>query len=491
MTENTVSEQEFLNNIVNYNFSNLHMDSRAVNPGDLFIVMNDANFKASVFIEHAVMQGAAIIAINNIYINDVLLQKYANVIFIRSEDTRLFAAKLSRIFYKPNIERIAAITGTNGKSSVVSFMHQILSLLGEKSLTIGTMGVVMNETNIKLNIPNLTTPDIISINKVLSNAAENGAVYAAIEASSHGIDQQRIVGLPIDIAAFTNLSHDHMDYHNNMESYWQVKKELFTKFLLPNGTAIINSESIYMEDLKNTCIKRKLQTISYGRDGDIYLIKHNKIDGWQSKISLNICGELCNFQTSLIGAFQIQNLMCAVAALLPWGFSPKSISKMLSEVKNLAGRMSLIKSSNGDVIVDYAHNPNGVLYALKSAKEYVDVMNKIVTIVGCGGDRDKEKRPIVGEIVSAYSDFIIITDDNPRTENPKRIRKDIIAGIKTNSNVLEMPDRQEAIKYGLSMLGKGDVLMILGKGHEKYGTTEGLADKNDINVTKSLLFSNI
>ena len=369
--------------------------------------------------------------------------------------------------------KICAITGTNGKSSTAFFYKQLCNFIGLKACSIGTIGIYSDDEAHK-ELP-LTTPDISELCEIINSKAKNNIFDIAIEASSHGLEQYRVDGLPIEVAGFTNFTQDHLDYHQNMDNYWLAKARLFKELGIQN--IVINNDDGKSVAIKEICADLGLKYITYGakNESDINLLSYKMNDDFSSSLEIEILDKKYNFHANLIGEFQMYNLMLAIGMIL---FTHKDKFELiffpdgggdLKDLQSPSGRMEMVKINENSVgIIDYAHTPDALEKLLTTIKDFFPENKKeIVLIFGCGGERDKEKRKIMGEIANKYSDFIIVTDDNPRNENSQSIRNEIISGISDKKKFIEIGNRFEAIKYGLDFAIQNKYqLVIAGKGHE-------------------------
>lgn len=355
-------------------------------------------------------------------------------------------------------ENIATVTGTSGKTSVAYMYTQATSLItGKKSLYIGTLGAIeMGENQAKI-ADTLTTPDILDLRRILS---ESESDYTCIESSSHGISQHRIDYIPFKVAGFTNLSPEHLDYHKNIENYFEAKKRLFTDYNIDNLT--LNADDEFSQRLIK--ISSNKNVITYGKHGNLRLIDYNP----GRNLKLNINGHTYDVKWTILGNHNLYNIMCVFGMLMQTGFEIDDILPIIDRLTLPEGRMQKVVKGNLEVFIDYAHKPNALEAVLQSLVEYRDADNKgqVWVVFGCGGNRDAEKRPVMGKIASSLADKVIVTDDNPRFEDPKSIRNAIINGI--NSEYFEIGDRQLAIEFAVKSAGKNDIILVAGKGHEKY-----------------------
>lgn len=439
------------------NVKGIAVDSREVEPGFIFVAINGTAQNGHDYIAKAIGKGA------NIIIHQDEVENLPGVVYYKAKDTRIALGELVKKIYPRQPKYIMGVTGTNGKSSVVHFVREILKALGKKSVSIGTLGVLGD-----LEIASkLTTPSTIEMHKILNQIADNDIEYVALECSSHGIDQHRLDHVNFKACAFTNFSQDHLDYHHTMDNYFQAKKHLFD--LMKNGYAVLNSDIPEYANLLNYCLKQGHQSIRFGKIVD-HLAKHNiviesiKMQDTSQVVSWCVEGIIYKTTLNLIGEFQVYNVACAIGLLMSCGIDFREIMPILPELKTVTGRMELVTIHNSaSVFVDYSHKPDALEHALKTMRQ--TTKNKIFLVFGCGGDRDQEKRPIMGKIAREYADVVVVTDDNPRSEDPAIIRKAIISECK---DAIEIADREEAIAFALSKLQPGDNLLIAGKGHENY-----------------------
>ena len=431
--------------------SGLACDSRKVKKGDLFIALQGSKENGERFIPDAIKAGAVAILCENTIPADIPVFETPNI--------RKAVARIATVFYKPRPETLLGVTGTNGKTSNVFFVREILKALGKKSASIGTLGVQSDEYQ---SYAGMTTSDSITLNQDLQALAESGVDYAAMEASSHGLDQFRLDGLHFKASAFTNLTRDHLDYHKTMENYLATKMRLFTE--LTDETAVLNADIPEYPQIKEACEEKGLKVISYGKNGtEIQLISQKLYETGQ-ELSIMILGKKYDVDFPVAGNFQGINVLTAIGLVLACGFKPQEIVNTLKTLKSPAGRMELVAKTNtgATIFVDYAHTPDGLETALNSLKKQTS--GRLFVIFGCGGNRDNGKRKIMGEIAEKLADYVIVTDDNPRYEDAAKIREQIMQGC---PNAHQIGDRAKAIYRGIHLLKKGDCLLIAGKGHEE------------------------
>lgn len=444
-------------------------DSRAVEAGYLFAALKGEQADGRNYISSAIKNGASVILMGQPPDNtNMELKELEGAKIVVSDNPRKAFAHITADFYGDQPDHMIAVTGTNGKSSVVHFIDQMQKALGMNSNYIGTLSGSM------------TTPDPVSLHKILSEIKKAGVNNIAMEASSHGLDQYRMDGVSLSVAAFTNLSQDHLDYHKNMDDYLAAKSRLFSDILPINGVAVLNADSIAYPKLRDICKKRGIKTLSYGDAGeDIRLISCDIMPAGQ-EIEIEINGETYKTHLPLVGRFQVMNILCALGCVL--SIYPEKLREILAHTPNIEGvpgRLQHVSDGARHAYIDYAHTPDALENVLNALRPHTK--GKLICVFGCGGDRDKTKRPLMGEIANRLSDIAIITDDNPRSENSDDIRSDIMAGIKTaDAQIINMPHRREAIRKGVEILTENDVLLVAGKGHEQgqifNGTTEPFDD---------------
>lgn len=420
-------------------------DSRKVSAGTLFAAFKGATSDGYDFIPKAIAQGASAILTERAF--------QADIPVIVVENPRAAFGEIAAKFYAPLPENIVAVTGTNGKTSTVHFVRQLWYLMGLKSASLGTIGVIENEQITHDGA--MTTPDTVTLYKTLHELKQRGINHVAMEASSHGLHQSRLAGLELVAGAFTNLTRDHLDYHGTMEAYFEAKALIFNQV---KNAAVVNADIAEFPKLK--AITKHLQLIDFGKNAEILKVKH--ITPTHSGLTIHLNGEA--LELPLLGLFQAENLLCAIGLLMGCGVDFNAIKLLLSKLTPVTGRMEKVGEKNGaPVIVDYAHTPDALEKLLHAARPHAK--NKIILLFGCGGDRDKGKRPIMGKIAATLADEIIVTDDNPRTEDAATIRREVLAGC---PNAMEIPDRAIAIQTAIQKAGAGDIVVLAGKGHESY-----------------------
>ena len=429
----------------------LTSDSRQVSKGYLFAALAGTRYDGRDYIDQAILNGASyILAPKGTPHRD-------DVIMIESENPRHDFALLAAEFYEDQPDNIIAVTGTNGKTSVAEFIRQIFEMANYKCASLGTLGL---RSKMVKGANNMTTPDPVKLHGLLADLKAAGVNHLAMEASSHGLHQSRLDGVKPTIAAFTNLSQDHLDYHKDMEDYFAAKKRLFTEILLEDGCAVVN-----IDDEWGRRIPRKELTYGQREEADLRLVAQvPNAEGQTIKVEYK--KQYYTIELSLIGLFQAYNVLCAAGCCLMLGMEPDFIFKSLSKLKVVSGRMELVLSKNKmAAYVDYAHTPDALEKVLTALRPHVE--GKLICVFGAGGDRDKSKRSVMGRIVSTLADCAIVTDDNPRSEDPIKIRNEILS---TCPNAANIGDRRKAIAHGVGLLCPGDVLIVAGKGHEQGQT---------------------
>lgn len=436
----------------------ISLDSRTVKDGFLFAALSGTHDDGEKYINPAINAGAKFILTRG---ESYKVYKKDKCIIIEDREPRKLLALICCKFYPNKLQRIAAITGTNGKTSTVDFLRQIWSLSGEKSASIGTLGVISSEDYSRIQ-KSLTSPDPISLNRNLQELSNRGVCNVALEASSHGLDQYRMFGLNFDVVAFTNFSQDHLDYHSSMEEYFNVKSRLFSQYISRDTKCVLNTDSERFHELQQVCIG---DVITYGRTcGDIHLISLKKRNTTGYNVVLQCFGEKYETSICISSNFQLSNMLCAVAMACSSGTPLEKVLHSMSMLHDVVGRMQHVGNYNGgSIYVDYAHTPDGLRTALEDVKN--NATGKLIVVFGCGGERDVQKRKLMGSVAESIADLVIVTDDNPRNEDPAAIRSAIMSGCK---NAIEIPDRHVAISEGIKCLHNGDVLLIAGKGHENY-----------------------
>jgi UDP-N-acetylmuramoyl-L-alanyl-D-glutamate--2,6-diaminopimelate ligase len=435
----------------------LAVDSRAVKPGDLFFALAGTKTDGARFIAAAVAAGATAVAGEHAPAFEL------PVPFVALANARRALALAASRFFPLQPKIIAAVTGTSGKTSVAAFTRQIWERLGHESASVGTIGLVSPKRTV---YGSLTTPDPIALHRQLDEIARDGVTHLAFEASSHGLDQYRLDGVRVAAGGFTNLSRDHMDYHPDVAHYLAAKLRLFRDLVPPGGPAVISADHECSQEVIDAATTRGLRVITVGAQGDgagegIRLIGAT-IDGFAQQLDIEHRGRRRRIRLPLVGAFQIENALVAAGLAIGTGSDPDAVFGTLGLLEGAKGRLELVGSRNGaPIFVDYAHKPDALAKALEALRPYA--RRRLVVVFGAGGDRDAGKRPLMGAIAAAQADSVIVTDDNPRSENPQTIRAAILAAAK---GAREIGDRADAIRAAIEDLQEGDALLVAGKGHE-------------------------
>jgi UDP-N-acetylmuramoyl-L-alanyl-D-glutamate--2,6-diaminopimelate ligase len=437
--------------------SGLAVDSRAVKPGDLFFALSGTKTDGARFIQAAIAAGAVAIA------GQHCPEGGCRVPFVMTPNPRRALALVAAKFYPNQPSTIAAVTGTSGKTSVAAFTRQIWQHLGLEAASIGTIGLVSPKRTV---YGSLTTPDPIALHRQLDEIARDGVTHLAFEASSHGLDQYRLDGVRVNAGAFTNLSRDHMDYHPDVAHYLAAKLRLFRDLVIAGGTAVISADHDCSAEVIEAARENNLLTMMVGHKGDGagegIRIAATLVDGFAQRLELEHRGRRYSVHLPLVGEFQIENAVVAAGLAIGTGSEPEKVFAALERLEGAKGRLERVGEHNGaPVFVDYAHKPDALEKALQALRPYVK--RKLVVVFGAGGDRDAGKRPLMGAIAAENADEVIITDDNPRSEDPHLIRAAILSSAK---GAVEIGDRAEAIGKAVAGLADGDVLLIAGKGHE-------------------------
>jgi UDP-N-acetylmuramoyl-L-alanyl-D-glutamate--2,6-diaminopimelate ligase len=429
------------------------VDSRAVNPGDVFFALAGSRTDGARFIDQAIAAGAVAV------VGERRPEGEERVAFITVSNARRALALAAARFYPRQPGTIAAVTGTSGKTSVAAFTRQIWQRLGHAAASLGTIGIVAPARSV---YGSLTTPDPIALHRALDELAGEGVTHLALEASSHGLDQHRLDGVRVTAGAFTNLSRDHMDYHPTVAHYLAAKLRLFTDLVVEGGTAVIAADHVESQEVIDVARKRGLRIFTVGRAGDGIRLVDVAIDGFEQVLTLEHDGRRRSIRLPLVGDFQIENALVAAGLVLVTGGNADRVFAALESLDGAPGRLELVGERNGaPVFVDYAHKPDALAKALEALRPYA--ARRLVVVFGAGGDRDAGKRPLMGAIAAAKADRVIVTDDNPRSEDPAAIRAAILAEAK---GAAEIADRAAAIRVAIAELGPGDALLIAGKGHE-------------------------
>jgi UDP-N-acetylmuramoyl-L-alanyl-D-glutamate--2,6-diaminopimelate ligase len=452
--------QDFPETAGAHNITGLTADSRAVAPGFLFAALKGARTDGARFVPMALEAGAAAVLCSFEAEPGVRAQVGDRAVVLASEDPRRSFALMAARFFGAQPKTMVAVTGTSGKTSVAHFVRQIFQIAGHSAASLGTLGTVTADGQL---YGGLTTPDPVALHKELARLAAEKITHAALEASSHGLDQHRLDGVRLVAAGFTNLGRDHMDYHPTVEDYLAAKLRLFRDLLPDGGTVVVDPLEKYADRVLEVAAERGLPVISVGERGADLKLRN---------ISASSAGQVLTIETSrgdytvtlpLIGRFQVSNALIAAGLAIAAGEDTGKVVRALESLKGAPGRLEFAgrTQSGGTVVIDYAHKPDALDNALAALQPFA--AGKLVVVVGAGGDRDPGKRPLMGSAAANRADVVIVTDDNPRSEDPASIRKAVMEGA---PNAIEIGDRMEAIRDGVRRLGEGDILCVAGKGHE-------------------------
>lgn len=437
--------------------SRLTADSRKIQPGTLFAALPGTRVNGNDFIASALAGGASAVLAAPSF-------KPGNdfpVPLIIASDVRRAFAMMAAAFHAPQPEQLVAITGTSGKTSVAGFVRQIWQSGGMEAASIGTLGVVSEKLTI---YGSLTTPDTVRLHELLHDLAAHGVTHTALEASSHGLDQRRLDGVDLAAAAFTNLGRDHLDYHRDQEDYFQAKLGLFDRLLAPGRTLVLDSDEAWSDRVVAVGSERDLRVFTIGETGTGIRLKRCEPDGAGQNLLLQAEGRDYQIRLPLIGRFQVSNALIAAGLAIATGMEVSRALGALAHLTGAPGRLEHVGDhvSGAHVFVDYAHKPDALETVLKTLRPFTRA--RLIVVFGAGGDRDHGKRALMGAVAETHADVTIITDDNPRSEDPKLVRAAILAEA---PSAREIGDRAEAIHAAVGMLQDGDILVVAGKGHEE------------------------
>jgi UDP-N-acetylmuramoyl-L-alanyl-D-glutamate--2,6-diaminopimelate ligase len=430
------------------------IDHRKVAPGTIFGAFRGTRFNGEDFIAEAIGAGAlAVVARPQAAVSGAA--------HVADEEPRRAFAALAARFFKPFPEIVVAVTGTNGKTSNVELTRQLWRMAGHHAASIGTLGVTTAGEQVTTG---LTTPDVVTFLSNMAGLAREGVTHAAFEASSHGLSQFRTEGLPVQAAAFTNFTRDHLDYHGTMEAYFEAKMRLFTEVVEPDGVAVIWMDDPRSSEVLARCRARGLRTLTVGRNGETLKLLGREPSQLGQRLTVAVDGDTHQVQIPLIGAYQAANVLTAAALVLATGGDLLQTFDGLSRVQPVRGRLerAVISRAGAPVYVDYAHTADALESAIEALRPHAK--GRLITLFGAGGDRDTGKRPDMGAVAARMSDLVIVTDDNPRSEDPAAIRRDILAGA---HGAREVPGRREAIAAAIAEAGPDDIVLLAGKGHEQ------------------------
>ena len=438
--------------------SSLASDSRKVVAGSLFFAVPGTHADGLAFAPDAVSRGAVAIVAQR------APEQGLGAPVIVVSDVRLALAHAAARFFPAQPATTAAVTGTSGKTSVAAFLRQIWLSCGRQAASLGTIGLVAPSGAV---YGSLTTPDSITLHQTLAQLAADGVTHLAMEASSHGLDQRRLDGVKLSVGAFTNLSRDHLDYHATLDDYLAAKLRLFDALLQPGQPAVIDADSDVSARVIAACAARNLRVMKVGRLGDAIRLVSREPEGFATRLVLSCEGRDYRVLLPLAGEFQTSNALVAAGMALATDETPDAVFAALEKLEGAPGRIELVgRRQGGAAFVDYAHKPGALETAIAALRPFAS--GRLIVVFGCGGDRDRGKRPIMGEISARGADVTIVTDDNPRSEDPAAIRAAILEGARavSGADVREIGDRAAAIEAGVKMLDDGDILLVAGKGHE-------------------------
>lgn len=447
------------------NFSGITADSRQVEPGFLFAVIPGTTQHGEIYLAQAIQRGAIGILAEPA-VCSWARQRYPGLICLEAPQVRQQLAQRAACFYPEAPDFRAAVTGTNGKSSVVGFVRQLWGYLGKKAASLGTLGLELSfpSSTRFTPLPALTTPDAISLHRCFHELKTKEKVDClALEAASHGLDQYRLDGTSFQVGVFTSFSRDHLDYHSDETSYFQAKARLFSALVVPTGKAIVCADDPKTPALQALAQKAGLEVWTYGRNGSPLRILSWEPCPQGQRACLSLWGERAEVTLPLLGFMQLQNILAAVAIGVASGLTVSEILPFLPSLQGIKGRLEPVgfTPQGGRLYVDYAHTPDALRAALQTLRAHTS--GKLGVVFGCGGDRDAGKRVEMGRIARQEADWVIVTDDNPRHEDPARIRQAILQGC---PQAEEMGDRAQAMLQAIKTLGPSDIALIAGKGHE-------------------------
>lgn len=445
---------------LNPKISGISVDSRVCKPGDLFAAMPGTLRHGGEFIHYAIRMGAGAILTDAEGLKIVKQNvSMLEIPFVIVKNPRMELAKVSARFYAKQPAIMIAVTGTNGKTSVANFTRQIWEFLGKQAVNFGTSGVEGAYSAVLRH----TTPEPITLHKLLAKLKDTNIRYGAMEASSHGLDQYRLDGVYLTAAGFTNFTQDHLDYHDTFEEYFKAKLGLFDRVLPPEGSAVINMDDPKGVIIAKICQSRGQDVITVGSKGCDLTLLDSRFDTTGQDLRFSWKEDVHTLRLSLIGGFQAQNVMLAAGLVIACGANSVDVFKCLTEIRTVPGRMELAatRKNGAPVFVDFAHTPDAIETTLKAMRSHI--MGRLIIVLGAGGDRDKSKRILMGKAAKNYADLVFVTDDNPRNEDPAKIRSDVMQGC---MDATEIDDRAQAILCAVDALQPGDALLIAGKGHE-------------------------
>lgn len=458
-------------------YFSLTSDSRAVEEGGLFAALAGEKVHGKEFISAALEKGAKVILTDA----EVECDLPEGIVHLKADSARRALAFFAATHYPKQPEHMVAVTGTDGKTSTAEFTRQLMDAVGLRAASLGTLGV--HSKHIGRIDGTHTTPDPVALHRLLHTLAEQGINALAMEASSHGLHQHRLDAVRLQAAAFTNIARDHMDYHKTEDEYFAAKRRLFDALLPAGGTAVVNAEDTRAENLSALAEERGQKLLRFGADAPELTLEHATPTPHGLDVSLNLLGHEWRGIIPLIGRFQAMNILSAIGLVIGAGVSPEKILPHIQNLQGVTGRMQLVPVAKDGVgaVVDYAHTPRALEQAMLSVRPHVK--GKLIVVFGCGGDRDKGKRSLMGAVAAKLADEVIVADDNPRTENPEVIRAEVMAACPDAHNI---GDRKAAIHHALALANAGDMVLVAGKGHE---ATQTIGDKvlpfNDAEVLQA------
>ena len=430
------------------------IDHRKVAPGTVFGAFRGSVFNGEDFIPQAIGAGAvAVVARPGVEVEGAA--------HVAAEEPRREFARLAAKFFEPFPGTVVAVTGTNGKTSSVELTRQLWRMAGHHAASIGTLGVTTADDR---TTTGLTTPDIVTFLSNMAGLAREGVTHAAFEASSHGLSQYRTEGLPVQAAAFTNFTRDHLDYHETMEAYFEAKMRLFDEVVEPGGTAVIWTDDPKSDEVARRCAARGLRLLTVGRRGEALKLIDREPTQLGQRFTIEAEGKAHRIELPLIGAYQAANALTAAGLVLATGGELGRTLAGLPRVQGVRGRLerAVITRAGAPVYVDYAHTPDAIEAAIEALRPHA--RDRLIIVFGAGGDRDVGKRAEMGAVAARLADLVLVTDDNPRSEEPAAIRRDILGGA---GGAREVPGRREAIAAAVAEAGAGDIILLAGKGHEQ------------------------
>ena len=448
-------------NFFDFNVIDVSANSRIIKNNFIYAAIKGTNDNGENYLSDVIkFRKIAVLISKSTKIN--LSNKH--VVFIRTVNVRKLFSEIASIIYKNSINEKVAITGTNGKTSISDYVRQIWETLRFHGASIGTLGIIYKKK--KIDISKLTTPDAVTLHKQLNHISKKNCNKIIIEASSIGLEQNRLYPIKFDKVAFSNLSRDHLDYHKNFLNYKKAKSILFIQHIKSNSIAVLNTDDKYSNFFFEICRKKKLKVLDFGKNGKFlkFFSLKKKDNGFEYDVHFK--NEKRKIFTKAISEYEIYNKICSLIIVFGNDLDINKF-KLLNNLKNPPGRLDKVKK-NWNIFIDYAHTPDALSNVLKNLKRNCE--GNLFTIIGCGGDRDKTKRPLMTKEALKFSDQVIITDDNPRMENPAQIRKDMMKNLSyiEKKKVMEIADRKKAIMFAINLLKKMDYLLIAGKGHENY-----------------------